>query len=308
MSKQLFEIDDRTGEAKVLSLQDYSIISKSQLAAYKQKQAHDEEKARRQYYARMSTNTERPFIWEIYELSTQWSPGISPANVTRMIYLSTYLTYDGVLAYDNGRPVARSGLASLLGVSERQGYNFWNQMVSEGIFTERDDGAIAVNPEVFRKGSITNREIGAMVKENKYFMKLYVDGVRQLYQTASVRSAKTLSYMFQVLPFVNREYNVVCHNPLETDPRKIRPMRLGEFCDLVGYSRKHIRRMSRQLADPTFIVKGFEQSAIGYVCNRGICQEEFSIFINPNVYYAGSQHARVEVLGAFFEEEPVEHS
>lgn len=245
-----------------------------------------------------SRMTPDKFIWEIYELSTLQTPTLSPANVARMIYLSTFLSYDGFLAHANGRGIDFKALPEMLKISERQFRNFWKEVSEEKIFREKD-GLVYVNDNYFCRGRMKSKDVAALVMEGKYMTRLFIDGVRQLYESATPRSHKTLSYIFQILPFVNREHNVVCHNPLEEDPDKIEPMTLGEFCDVVGYERHNAARLCKALMDPTFAVGNREQHAIRCVLTKSLSREEYKIFINPRVYYAGKDYRKVEVLGTF---------
>lgn len=290
---QVLDIDDATGEVKFLDMQTVSVMDVRVLEGYKKKKALE---TRQELAARQSKN---PFVWEIYELSKLRWPDVAPANITRMMFLSTYLSRDGFLVSAGHQPLTRDDLPDLLQCSERQFYNFWRDMKSAGVFVEKDERICSDGSKFFKGDLGGGREVAKMAEDGLYVMRLYVNGVRELYKKATAKSLKTLSYIFQILPFVNREYNVVCRNPLETDLQKIEPMTLGEFCEIVGYDSKNAYRMSKQLFSPTFMVGKSEQRAVRYVLDKSLDRESYSIFINPNVYYAGSNPERVEILGAF---------
>lgn len=294
LSPIVLEMDVETGEVWDAPAGKYSVFDMEYVAKQKE--------ARKKYTgialgaaSRMSPDK---FIWEIYELSTLQTPTLSPANVTRMIYLSTFLHYDGFLAHSNGVGITMKSLPQLLKLSDRQFRNFWQELSTEKIFREQD-GLVYVNANYFCRGRMRSKDVATMVMDGKYMTRLFIDGVRQLYEAATPRSHKTLSYIFQILPFVNREHNIVCHNPLEEDPDKIEPMTLGEFCDVVNYDRHNAARLCKALMSPTFTVGNREQHAVRCVLTKSMSREEYNIFINPRVYYAGTDYRKVETLGAF---------
>lgn len=294
---QLYQVDSYTGEVNEVDLETVSIVQRDTLNNYRKRQEADSIKERRAQYA--AAKSKNPFVWEIYEISKMRWPDISAPNITRMMYLSTYLCHEGYLATNQHRPMQKSQIQEILGCSERQFYKFWKEMTAAGVFVEKADGIYSDTSKLFKGSLGSPKQIAELADSGQYVMRLYVDGVRQLYEKATDKSLKTLSYVFQILPYVNREFNIVCHNPLETDLKLIKPMTLGEFCETVGYDPKNAYRMSTQLLDPSFMVDGVEQGAVRYVVDKSLDRRTFSIFINPNVYYAGFNSEQIEVLGAF---------
>ena len=62
-----------------------------------------------------------------------------------------------------------------------------------------------------------------------------------------------------MMPYVNVQWNIVCHNPLEDHLEMIEPMTLGEFCDVIGYDRTHAQRLLDNYRKITFNWKGKQQ-------------------------------------------------
>lgn len=238
------------------------------------------------------------FIWHIYSISRENFPNIKPSNITRLMYIATYLTYEGYLCTGNNKPCERKNLQTLLNLSSTETDRFYNEMVSNEIFEIRDN-RIYINQSIFSKGSIVNADVAKLASNNQYITRLYVDGVRQLYKKATPRSHKSLSYLFQLIPYVNREYNICCYNPLETDLNKIEHITLGEFCEILGYTPQNSTKLCSALFDPKFTINDKEQTAIGYVATKGLQKEAYTMFVNPAVYYAGSDWNKVKVLSKF---------
>lgn len=242
------------------------------------------------------------FIWYVYELTTKMFPNIKPSYITRLIFLVTYMGYDGMLRKSPNAPMKKRDLIYCLNIGEREYHNFMkcmseNQIIKEGLVEHKD--CYYVNNEVFAKGNVTGGDIVSFAKRNTYITRLYVDGIRRLYESATVRSHKTLSYLFRVIPFINREYNVVCFNPLETDKRKIQPMSLSQMAECLSYEQSNASRLYKILKEITFIVDNQRVRAMRYVTSEIGNYDKYSVFINPKLYYAGSKWNEVEILGEF---------
>lgn len=100
---------------------------------------------------------------------------------------------------------------------------FWHEMVPAKIITLNDNGEVILNDELFQYGRIKE------LNENR--MRLFCGAVRRLYVRCQPRQHKLLGYIFRMIPFVSKEYNIVCLNPEESDVNMIRPMTLECFVD-----------------------------------------------------------------------------
>lgn len=251
------------------------------------------------------------FIWSVYYLNTVLNPGhISEPNITRLMYLATFIDYDGYLLKPNSPQLFtnpnkeymdKHDMKNIMKLKPRTFTNFYNEVIlDKKLFTISDDGRYKIDDFYFGRGNISRTKIRSLAECNFFMTKLYIKGVRELYVKATPTSHKTLSYLFQIIPYVNRKYNIVCHNPLETDLKKVEPMTLGEFCRTIGYDESHSNRLFSTLFEPMFTTDdGNIQSAVRYVATKGTSKKTYNIFINPRVYYAGDNWKEIEVLGAF---------
>jgi len=237
------------------------------------------------------------FIWNIYNINQQNFTGAKASDITRLMFLSTYLNYDGYLMFDNGKPVTKKNMNSLLKLSKSSYKYFCSRQSKENILEVKDD-KMRVNPNVFEKGCLPKSRVAGWIQQNKYITRLYVNGVRNIYNKSSISSHKTLSYLFQILPFVNRQYNIVCFNPLEENLDNIKCMSLGDFCDTINYSKNNVRQLKNMLFNPKFEFNNKTTSAIRLVCDDSNSLHD-EIFINPCIYYAGDKWEEVKVLGGF---------
>ena len=144
------------------------------------------------------------------------------------------------------------------------------------------------------------KKLAAMAEDDIYVARGYIKSIRYLYETAEPGARNYLGYLFQLLPFVNREYNIVCRNPLEEELDKIQPMNFGEVCAALGYNTENSSRLLRGLLSLKFTAYGKTQGCVRYVVTDSVSNRStYKVFLNPNVLYSGSHTQEVEVLGRF---------
>ena len=240
-----------------------------------------------------------PFVWSVYKLSARLMDELPGKYVAMLFYLATFDGYEGYLSTGK-KPIFRKQLPKILGVTETTAYRFWKALLKASIAAEETEGKLSLNREYFQIGSLVRRELAILEEQEMYLSRAYVKSIRDLYETSQPGTRNYLGHLFQILPFINREYNIVCHNPLETNLEEIRPMSFGEVCEAIGYDTENASRLLRELLKLKFTVNGKLQGAMGYVVTSNLSDRRtYEVFINPNVLYAGSHQKEVEVLGAF---------
>ena len=70
---------------------------------------------------------------------------------------------------------------------------------------EDDDGLSLTKKDIFKKGKMKNTK-------NQTYTKFYTNNLRRLYKSVSPRDHQFLGYIFKMIPYMNVEYNVLCHN------------------------------------------------------------------------------------------------
>lgn len=284
-------VDTQTGEAITEEVRVVSLAADEKRRETAKKEA---EKKRRQELAQATGGNKR-FIFHIYHVCVNTFPEMQPANLTRLMFLATHITYNNVLVDKKNKPLSKPQIQKLMKLNKTQFYDFWNEMEKFQIIKETNQG-IAINDELFFKGSITPELFGSNPLDAPVITRLYIKGVQELYKKATPASHKSLSYIFRILPFVNRRYNVVCFNPLEEDADLVQPMTLLDFADTIGYSRNNIKRLMRTLQESTFEVNGHETKAVGFANINSFATEDSKIFINPRVYYGGDFIEDADIL------------
>lgn len=214
-----------------------------------------------------------------------------PQTVTRLIYLNTFIDYDtNRLMLSQRTPMRRADLVEVLGISKAAVSQFW-KTTSPKYIKETEDGLMFTNRNVFVKRKLQKNTYNPM-------MKFYINGIRTLYRSTDISNHKHLGYVFKMLPFVNTEYNILCHNPDESDLHSIRSLSFGEFCESIGFDVSHLDRLLKIYKNLRFDVNG-EQERFAAFTYDGFNKGDMQIFVNPRIMYNGSDFNKVEVLGVF---------
>lgn len=270
-----------------------------------------EQERNRKYWQMVAANEEKKwritkskdkygaFTWFFYKILKSCDLNIDPSNLTRLMFLSTYIDYNNILTF-NKRPMTRLEMMEVLNISEREFIYFLNDVKEQGVLIYNDEKFI-ISESVFGKGKLPSVFISENIEERIYSIRLYQNTIRSLYNRATPRSHKTLSYLFQMIPYINQQYNILCFNPLEKDKDRIKPMLLNDYCTIIGYDNTHLQRLANNILKPSFsTANGTIETAVRIVVSVGQGGERiYQVFINPNVFYAGNVWEEVRILGKF---------
>lgn len=293
--EKILQINQETGE-----LQERVMYSEQEV-----KEAYERERDRRKRYKEhFDTVSEKTsyhkyinslkgdFVMLLYNVNEALDFGISQANLTRLIYLSTYTSYNNNrLELSDDTIITKNIIEDIIGLPQRTFELFYNELIEKNILIQQADGYY-LNTDFFAKGKLNKQQLS----QNR--IQLYLKGIRTLYRKANAREHKQLAYLFQAIPYVNINSNTICHNPLEKNFKAIRPMTIEQYCEKVGYNVTNARRFKSNILH--FRLK--EKPVFNFVKN---CDGEF-IFINPYVYYGGNAWDKVAVLGGFTTKEELE--
>lgn len=216
---------------------------------------------------------------------------VSPANLTRLIFLATYLSFhNNELRTTERHKLTKKELANVLDVSESTAERFWRE-VNPKYIVEGDDGVLRTNPEIFAKGSTKQLMT--------FYIKVFAKGMEHLYKSVPKSNHKHLGYIFAMLPYVNIEHNILCWNTEETDISKVKQMSMKEFCGEIGFNYKHIDRLHRAYKKMSFDIGEGNQELFCSIIKNEYTGKELMI-INPKVFYSGRNSNAVSEFGKFF--------
>lgn len=231
----------------------------------------------------------------IFHLFNKHFDDLSSQSIVRLIYIATYIDYsNNILCYDNKVLLTKKDIKKLMLLSDSVFKRWFNEMINKKYIIQKENN-FYITDKYFRKGQL-NKNLSDY--KNSRYTRIYINAVRKLYLTTKSTSHSVLGYIFQLIPFVNLQWNIVCNNPLEPDKDLINPLTIGEFCDIIGYDKKNAKRLIKIIASIKFEWKNKIQRFCSYIYDSDITN--MMMFINPNIFYSGDNFSEVEVLGVFF--------
>lgn len=260
------------------------IYTPEQQRVYKERKKQEQE----EYFKSKSCGVKKPSY--TFVMTTADFTNVSHANLTRLIYLSTYLSYhNSELRKGERHRITKKELPHILGISESAVRRFWREVCPQYIY-EEIDGTLKLNPDVFSRGK-TERLIA-------FYIKVFKKGMKSLYESVPKSKHKHLGYVFAMLPYVNIEHNILCYNTAEEDINKIEPMNMKDFCTEIGFDYRHVDRLHDIFKSITFDVDGKKELFCSIIRNTYNGKE--LMVINPKVFYSGKNEAAVAEFGVFY--------
>lgn len=284
--KDGFAVDNRTGE--LLRTSNMQIIEGSHIFTPQEwedrKRLAEERKERERRKA-----SSRP-LGNFLMVSGRGFDELPPATLTRLIVLATFADYNGALMAGREKPMTRADAQKILGLGDTAFKQFIRAVIPRFI-VERSGFLYLTDRSTFLRGKLPK-------DDHAQRWKVYVRAVRNLYNVTNKRQHRFLGYAFELLRFINFEYNVLCHDVEETDLDLIEPMTLHEFCEAIGHDWNHLNRLLSAYRQLVFTVDGHQERFVSIVSD-GIDRRNARVFVNPHIVYSGSNYHQVEILGCF---------
>ncbi|MBR5779751.1 MAG: hypothetical protein IKY21_03900 [Clostridia bacterium] len=208
------------------------------------------------------------FVWLKFAYNNDFYASISPENLTRLMYFATFCNNEGYVMTD-------TDIKTMLGINSNQVKSFRDAFFGRAIIKEGE--RLYLKDDLFGKG-----KIGV---PNRDYVRLFTGVTRQLYKRCETTSEHAyLSYFFRMIPFVNRQTNILCCSQHEQDREHIAYMTTTEFFNLIG--RTHHGRIKTQLQ--TYRVCG--ELLIGFFDTLDTLSPRGNhAIINPILYYGGDR-------------------
>lgn len=240
------------------------------------------------------------FIFENLELLTDVMNDI---NLSRFVYLGTFVRKDGYLKKDDNKTyLTKKDLKEMLGISRNCFGEFYNFLIEYEMIVQ-DSKKIKINPNYFFKGNVKNHENEYGIKVRDNYTRLYIKSIRELYENINKRRSGSLAIMYKLLPYVNIYHNVLCKNIFEKDLRSIIPLTLENVFLKLGYTkdRHGLSRFKKEIKDI-----GSENKRVFGFFIKGDRIYESMIFFNPAYFYMGADLKDVKFLLFLFQEEIID--
>lgn len=209
---------------------------------------------------------------------------IPPDTLARAAYLATYLRHGTNELWETRRTrLTRKHLSRLMNLQQTATDKFWSA-VRGSLFNIDECGYI--------------NTIGQMFIHSK-LVDISPSVLRELYLQIPPRKHKRLGYVLKMLPYLNPEYNILCHNPTEKNRQLVRPLTVGEFCEIIGFDKERAGTLISDYEQITFTVDG-QREALCRFMNKGSSRLNSNIYINPRLVCKGTVTLKVLDVGISF--------
>lgn len=203
----------------------------------------------------------------------------------RFLKLCTYMNYNNVLVESNTngqRKLRCKDLKRIFGLSDKETLNTKKYLLENDLIMIDNDGVISINKEYCIKGSI---------KGNTEVVRVFQKGFGELYNQVSPRQHKILFNFIRCLPYLNKDYNILCENPTEIDKTLIKPLSFGELGKKFGLDKFQISRLKAKL----FKLRINNKKVIA----EWIDGEKRTIIINPIIFWKSNKNTISDISKIF---------
>ena len=257
-------IDEATGEIKELSrayeLEDGDVIqTRTQREFFQKKLTRYQDKT--------------PFVWLNFEYGTNIDFSVSKAVAVRFLYFSTACGIDGIVQKQKLK-------TAKLDMNKNQRTAFLRQTLQARLLRQ-DGSAFYVDPQTISYGEHNS---------DSNHIRMYCSNYRQLCESTKTQAELNRIYYFlQMIPYLNRQTNILSHNPIEQDLERIAYMPFNEFCNKIGFDTAHSAKLKKQLSAFRInneLVIGFFDTLSELTAN-GKCA-----VINPKLFFGGELNTK----------------
>lgn len=281
------ELAIRTDTGEVSETVNITIPAGSTITTPRQWEKYEQRKKREEQ--RIFRRSEIQYYWansyERFELK--------PETITRLFYIMSFATHKergARIMLNNKTQMKKRDLPKVLDCSQPTANKFFSEVSPDYIF-ETEEG-------LFWKDNVwLHRGGGLIMSEDKFYIRIFCECIQKLYRCTRGKNAKYVGYVFTLLPYVNREFNILCFNPKEADAEKIKPMDFSDVCRLTGFDAHNGKRLFTALDNLSFMIDGKEQWFFRLLHQpHTIDYASANIYINPRLMYSGTSREKIEHL------------
>lgn len=216
---------------------------------------------------------------------------IDRANISRLIFLSTYIDYndrkENLLVkhgkYNELEPMTKKDMKTILGLGDTAFKSFIKDVESNHLLYIVGD-RFYISSEYFNRGKNNLSNFSS-----KEYTRIFINTTRQLYKSSTSRQHKQLSYAYQLIPLAHYETNIICENPSEMEFKNINKLSLKDICLFLGVSteRKSMNKLENDLYK-LFVGQNKEKTYLfkRVIVKGGEGKRDYFI-INPKVIWGG---------------------
>lgn len=178
------------------------------------------------------------FTFNVMENLPYVSSVLTSAQCGYLLVLSTYITYDGLIVNNerDDTPMSQARMLKTLQLRESQRStltDFLSVCVDYGIMRRESDGYY-ISEGFHTKGSPASDRV----------VRSYITKLREM---ASENKPEQLGFIYKLLPYIHKTSNMLCENPNELQPSKVRKLNRKRLAELAGVSPDYVTQLTRRM-------------------------------------------------------------
>lgn len=178
------------------------------------------------------------FTFNVMENLPYVSSVLTSAQCGYLLVLSTYITYDGLIVNNerDASPMNQAGMLKALQLRESQRStltDFLAQCIDHGIM-RRDSNGYYIADGFHVRGNPPNDRV----------VRSYITKLREM---ASENKPEQLGFIYKLLPYIHKTSNMLCENPNELQPSKVRKLNRKRLAELAGVSPVYVTQLTRRM-------------------------------------------------------------
>ena len=225
------------------------------------------------------------FVWLNFHYGTNLELPVDRAVAVRLLYFGTACGNDGIIQKNKL-------MDAKLNLDKNQQTVFFRQTLQTGLLRQ-DGSAFFINPEVISYGEY---------ESNSDHIRIFSAYYRMLCESAySQADLNRIFYFLQMIPYLNRQTNILSHNQTEQDIERVAYMSFKEFCIKIGYNPAHSAKLKKQLS--AFRING--ELVIGFFNHISeLTPSGSNVILNPRLCFGGDRSSsKYQDICALFDNE-----
>lgn len=228
---------------------------------------------------------EEDFIWMYFKQQQRLFPELSPQDITKLIYLSTYCSYNTNILVESGTPIKKKNLTNIMMLEKSQYFDWINKMQRYNYLEFKED-IICLNNTLFSKGKLKT-------PTDSLSIRIFVYMVQKLYKNITPKDHIKMGHAIHLIPFMNLHFNVLSSTPYETDISKVKLLRISDYTDALGCTPKQCKRILNELVTFRW---GKERRTVVTLLAEGTLEVKKMVMILDSELFFGGTHKEFDSL------------
>ena len=225
------------------------------------------------------------FVWLNFQYGANLAFPVDRAVAVRLLYFGTACGNDGIIQKNKL-------MDAKLNLDKNQQTAFFRQTLQSGLLRQ-EGSAFFINPQIISYGEYDS---------DSDHIRIFSAYYRMLCESArSQADLNRIFYFLQMIPYLNRQTNILSHNQTEQDIERVAYMSFKEFCKKIGYNPAHSAKLKNQLS--AFRING--ELVIGFFDNNSVLTPRGSnVILNPRLCFGGDRsNSKYQDICALFDNE-----